>query len=129
LSIVILLILQRFSAFFYKRNNVFGKNVAKAAAAFYKLKGIGVYQHSRTGDSHALADRLFAHIHHLGTALFVKMSKIRHVSASYLVHVPAGTAALSGRHFTVPLGLAPDGGLKLLCHLRPIKALDGILKA
>ena len=41
-------------------------------------EGLLVHQHPACGHSHALGDRLLAHVHHFGPALFIKMGKIRH---------------------------------------------------
>ena len=52
------------------------------AAGFYKLEGLGIDKHSACRDSRAHGVRLFGHIHHFGSAVFVKMSKISHNSLS-----------------------------------------------
>ena len=48
------------------------------AAALDQGKSVFIDQYTGGGHGHALGHRLFAHIHHFGAALFIKMGKIRH---------------------------------------------------
>ena len=71
-------------------------------AAFDEGEGIIVHQNTSSRDGGTDADGLFADVDHFGAALLVKMRKILHRSASDLVHVAPGAAAVGSVQRTVP---------------------------